>query len=261
MKTTNSLNFRLVTLAALVLPLSLFGQNFGTDILHLDSRTLMTGSVETNAAGLVMASQKKQGNANNQSLQITLSGLTASNSYILSALIGADTNLTDVAAITTDANGNASLNYSAKGNGHSTNNGQGNGKGGALSAVLNPVSDIQGLVVLNTNEEAVLTADMTMPYFLQYQIKRNMSTNAVSALLQIHATTQQTQFRLTSSGLPATNGYYLVINGNVDQSVQTDSKGKFVINSLAENSLNILDVHSVVLWDTASNVVLSAQLP
>jgi hypothetical protein len=221
----------------------------------LDSRVLMTGNVEPDAAGIVVASQKTQGKADNQKLQIELSGLDTNGIYTLGALMGDDTNLLDIAVLSPATTGDVSIKYQAVGNGKAK------GKWGVLPPELKPVSNIRSLVVLNTNDEAVLTADMTDPHFLQYLVKRNLSTGQVKALLQIHATTQQTKFRLTSSGLLATNSYLLVVNEEIDQSVQTDSKGKLVVNSLVNGPTNIFDLHSLALWDGSSNVVFSTELP
>jgi hypothetical protein len=67
-----------------------------------------------------------------------------------------------------------------------------------------------------------------------------LSAASVKALLQIHATTRKAQFRLTSTGLLATNSYLLVVNGDVDQTLHADGKGKLGIPSLANGPAKIL---------------------
>lgn len=244
----------LTGLAALTFAPMASAQNYGTDVLHLDRRALMTGSLEQDAAGFVAASYKAQGKTEHQSLKIELSGLDTNGVYLLGALMGDDTNVVDIAPIEVDAQGDASINYQTNGNSKSK------GKN-PLPAELNPVSAIRELVVLNTNAEAVLTAELNDPDFLQYLVKRNLSSGDIKAMLQIKATTEKLQFRLTSSGLMATNDYLLVINGDINQTVQADSKGKLSVKDLINPPTNALELESVALWDAGSNVVFSTELP
>lgn len=247
----------LVCASALATALTLQAAPGGTDILHFQDRATMTNEgVETNASGSVNASQNQQGGANNQMLAISVKGLTTNTTYSLFAGVVGATNLTSVTNFTTDANGNASLQYSSKGNSH----GQGKGNKNSLPAALNPLSSIQELDVFNSSTQAVLSADLTMPDKLQYLIKRDISSGAVSAALRIKATTTQTQFRLTASGLAATNDYYLVVNGGIVQTNSSDANGKLNITSL-NSTLPILQVNSLDLWDTSSNVVVGTTLP
>jgi hypothetical protein len=256
MKTIHKFTLTLTSLAALMLASSASAQNYGTDVLHLDRRALMTGSLEQGATGFVASSYKAQGKTEHQSLKIELSGLDTNGVYLLGALMGDDTNVVDFAALEPDAKGNVSLNYQTNGNSKSK------GKGKApLPAELNPVLAIREVVVLNTNLETVLTAELNDPDFLQYLVKRNLSVGDVKAMLQIHATTEKLQFRLTSSGLMATNDYLLVINGDIDQTVQADSKGKLAIKDLVNPPANALELESVALWDAGSNMVFSTELP
>jgi hypothetical protein len=241
-------------LGTTVCSVSLFAN--GTDILHYDvTKTLTNDGVETNAVGTVKAHQNKQGGADNQQLNVFVSGLATNGTYAL--LANGDTNLSNGVSFTTDADGNAKLQYRSQGNGH----GQGLGKGkSALPDELNPVGNITQLDVVNSSTQVVLTADMTMPDKLQYLIKRNLSTNEVSAALRIQATTAHTQFELKASGLLATNDYLLVVNDAVIQTNATDSRGKLDIKSLPVSG-GILSVGSLQLWDASSNVVVSTTLP
>lgn len=231
----------------------------GTDILHFFVRKAMTNeTVEPGASGAVNAKQNRQGNANNQRLDLAFRGLTTNTTYHLLALLGDDTNLTQVADFGTDTKGRAALHYVKSGNGNTNHLGHGRIP---LPAELDPVSNIRGLTLLNGSTQAVLTADLTAPDKLQYLIKRDLSTNEVSAQLRIKATTTKAQFRLTASGLNPTNDYLLVLNGEIAETDSTDASGKLTISSPLQNPENILDLHSVALWDSVSNVVLSTTLP
>ncbi len=233
----------------------------GTDILHFFVRATMTNQgVEPGAGGSVNAKQNQQGKANNQRLDIVVKGLTTNTTYQLLALLNDDTNLTQVTDFTTDGNGKAALQYRKMGNGNGHGGGLGRGKM-ALPNVLDPISNIRELTVLNASTQAVLRADLTAPNQLQYLVKRDLSTGNVDALLRIKATTKQTQFRLTASGLNPTNDYLLVLNDGIVQTNTSDANGKLVISSVLQTPTDILDLHTVALWDTASNVVVSTELP
>lgn len=226
----------------------------GTDILHYAvTKSMANDGVESNAVGTVQAHQNQQGGADNQQLNISLSGLTASSTYEL--LPNGDTNLGDGVPFTTDANGNALLQYRNQGNGK----GLGNGKS-LLPGTLNPVSFVGQLNVFNTSSQAVLTADMTTPDRLEYLIKRDLSTSTVGASLRIQATTGHTLFDLKASGLNATNNYLLVVNDVIIQTNATDVSGNLDITSLAYSG-GILNVRSLELWDASDNLVLATFLP
>ena len=234
----------------------------GTDILHLSLRATMSATgIEPSAAGKVMATQNEQGKANNQKLNLTFSGLAANTTYELLAGINGNTNFTDVTPFTTDVDGNAALNYRSLGNGNGHGHGGGLGHGvGPLPSALNPLSQVQDFTVFNSSTQAVLSVDLTTPDQLSYLIKRKLSNGDVNGSLRLKATTTQTQFRLTALGLQATNDYLLAFNGGVVQTNTADADGKLVITS-APTPTNILDLSSVALWDSSSNVVLSTTLP
>ena len=229
----------------------------GTDILHFFVRKGMSNTgVETNASGVVRARQNEQGNTDNQALEVLAKGLDTNTSYQLMALVGDETNLTLVTNFNSDSRGRLSVEYRDLGNGHGVGHGR-----LPLPAVLDPVSQVREVSIFNSATQAVLTADLTVPDRLEYLVKRDLSTNKVDALLRLHANTHATQFRLTASGLNPTNDYLLVLNGGVVQTNSTDKKGRLVIKSLLENPTDILQVRSMALWDSASNLVLSTSLP
>ena len=246
----------------------------GTDILHLFLKTSMNNEgVETNASGKVDASQNQQGNANVQRLEISLKGLTTNATYRLTALLDDDTNQTDVAEFTTDSDGKAKLRYHSmmnnknkqhggNGNGNGNGNGHGKGKGkGPLPAALDPISDVRELSVFNSSTQAVLTADLTDPDKFIYLVKRDLGTTNVDATLRIFASTRKAHFHLTASGLEPAADYLLVLNGEVVETNTSGTNGVLKVSSSIEPPSDILDLHSLALWDTFSNVVVSTELP
>jgi hypothetical protein len=240
---------------------SAVGHRHGTDILHLFSRTSMANDgVVNNASGRVDLAQNKQGNANNQNLAIVVRNLETNGTYQLLALVDDDTNFVQVSEFHSDAAGRASLIYRKVGSSHGHGQGLGHGKL-ALPAVLDPISQIRASAISLNSTQTVLHADLTDPDKLAYLVKRDLGTNGVDASLRIFATVQQTQFRLAVFGLAAGNDYLLALNGGVVQTNSADAKGRLLINSLVDSPVDILDLHSVALWDSASNVVLRTALP
>jgi hypothetical protein len=233
----------------------------GTDILHFFARKTMTNEgVLPSATGHVDAKQNRQGKANNQRLDISLRNLETNATYQLLALLDDDTNLTLVSEFQADSEGRAAIHYRKVGSSKGKGGGLGRGKS-ALPAVLDPISSIRELTVSLNSTQSVLHADLTAPDKLQYLVKRDVSAGEVDATLHVKATLNKTQFRLLASGLNPTDTYLLVLNGSVVQTNTTDSSGRLLINSLVENPGDILDLHSVALWNSASNVVISTTLP
>jgi hypothetical protein len=236
------------------------GHHWGTDILHFFDRTAMVSDgVISNATGQVQANQNTQGHADNQRLDISVKNLGTNTTFQLLALVNDDTNYTAVAEFTTDAKGRANISYRKVGssNGHAN---LGHGRA-ALPALLDPLSNVRELAVAQYTTQRVMVADLTTPDKLEYLIKRDLSTNDVSALLRIHSNLKQAQFQLQALGLSPTNDYWLVVNGAVVQTNTTDAKGRLNIKTVAETPEQILDLRTLGVWDTSSNVVLCTTLP
>jgi len=232
----------------------------GTDILHLTLQETMSNTgVETNAAGNVALTQNLQGRANKQLLSVQVTGLTSNSTYVLFAGI-LDTNLTAVTNFSTDDSGNATLQYGAPGRGRNTNN-------APVPDVLNPLRDVWSLAVgtivtnvLSVDTNIVLSADLSAAQQFQYLVKRDISSTNVTANIRIKANPAQAQFRLNASRLSPSTGYILAVNDAFNQTLTSDANGRLNFTTNPDPT-QILGVHSVALWDSASNVVVSATLP
>ena len=223
----------------------------GTDILHFFDRANFTND---GVSGTVFARENKQGRADNQSVSISLKGLDTNAPYTLLLSTVDDTNLVSASDFTTDKRGKAKLNFKKTGKGN------GNGKN-ALPDVMQPVAALRSFAVVNADTQTVATADLTAPTQLQYQVRRDLSTNDVTATLRIQATTKKTRLQLSARGLPATNDFYLVLNGGIAQTNSVDSRGRLEMATELINPNDILDLRSVAVVDTANNVVVSTTLP
>src|SRR3954453_5564555 len=80
----------------------------GTSVQHFMFQTkLVNTGVDTNASGSVSGSIIRQGNADSQSLKISVAHLDPTTGYQLTALIGDDTNEVSVGGFTTSSKGAA----------------------------------------------------------------------------------------------------------------------------------------------------------
>jgi hypothetical protein len=231
----------------------------GTSILHLTVESAMSGSgVDADASGSVSADTKIQGGAEKQSLEIEVEDLDTNATYSLQAKIGDDTNLVEVATFQTDAAGSAAIRYAKQGQGKAK------GKPGVLPAVLDPVSDIRELAVVNVSTQVVMSADLTDPSKLQYLVKRAMDNdgldNDAAASLRIKSNGVSDQFRLRASGLDPSAVYYLSINGSLTETM-SDANGALDLSELPDGSPSVLDIHDLAVLNSISNSVLSIALP
>jgi hypothetical protein len=233
--------------------------NGGTDILHWAVRKAMTNEdTNSNAKATVDMKQNTQGRANNQRIDLRIRDLTTNTAYQLWALIGDDTNYVHAADFTTDNSGNAKLKYMFVGS--SQGHGHGRGKK-ALPGDLNPISQLSGLAIGIASTQAVFTANLLAPDKLNYLIKRRLTEDDITADLRLKATQSKLQFRLYVWGLSPTNDYHLVLNDALVSSGSSSTNGNLSFESLPVNASDILNVRSLSLIDSATNIVLSTTLP
>jgi hypothetical protein len=224
----------------------------------------------SNAAGVVDFREQHQGKSDHKHFNLTLRKLAPTNTYTLLSLKADETNYTDVVSFTTDSRGTAMLRYreicngNGKGPGNLPPQAQGKGKGPQHASLPDGIADLTELtelVVVNTSTQAVLTADLTSPDWLHYNIKRKLVNEPVGALLQIQGSKTRTHFRLHVLNLLPTNNYLLAINETVVQTNKTDTKGRLNINTLVAPPSSPLDIRSVQLLDSNTNILISTELP
>ena len=237
----------------------------GTSILHFFVRKAMVSEgLDTNVVGRVDVKRNRQGNADNQRLNITLTKLDTNVTYQLLAVLGDDTEYTPVTEFTAGPKGSATFRYVSVGASQNTNAGVGRWKT-ALPAVLDPISDLRALAVADSSTQAVLTADLTVPDKLQYLIKRWLDNDPAypnaAAELRLSATTNKVQFRLRGYRLEPGLSYLLAVNGGVVDTNTADMYGMLSFTNLPVSPMDILLVRELAIWDSANNKVLSTQLP
>jgi hypothetical protein len=229
----------------------------GTDILHISFKTAMTRTdVDTDARGSVLGALRRQGNAFNQALAITVTDLDPNTPYELHAVVGDDPNAVPIFIedFTTDRKGKFKIKY--------TKRGQGNGGGrDPLPEELDPLTVIRDLFVLDAGMLVVLEADLDDADKWQHLEKRAMDETDVlpgaSGWLRIKGHPNTSQFRLHAKDLTPGAEYRLAINEEILATVYTaDSRGKLKIKNFPAGSPDLRDIRTVELIDALDAVVL-----
>jgi hypothetical protein len=229
----------------------------GTSILQFVSETDMTNpGVNPDARGKINVTMTRQGNANNQQLDISLAKLNPSTVYLLSAFIGDDTNATSIAEFTTDRKGAFKVSYVKKSQGKPSPRVE------LLPDALDPMCIVRELNIVNGNMETVLRGVLTNPDQGHYLVIRSMNSTgfrpAADGDLLILGGPRFTVFWLRASGLTPRTHYSLTINGNVAQTSTSDNAGRLNLINLPLGSPDVLDIHMLALTDSSgSNVVLT----
>src|SRR6266850_6479988 len=156
----------------------------GTDILHFFVNERMTNTgVIPDASGRLELRVNQQGNANHQGIHIDARNLETNATYQLAALLNDDTNLTQVLQLNTDIKGNASVNLEDKGAGKAKGDHPGKVKK-PLPAVLDPITHIREVTILDSNSVAVLTARVASADRLESLVKGDLSMTNMAAFIR-----------------------------------------------------------------------------
>ncbi|MEO6183168.1 MAG: hypothetical protein ABIP71_08760, partial [Verrucomicrobiota bacterium] len=231
----------------------------GHAVSHYQTRNNLTATeTEPAATGVLRLQSNVQGNSAKESFRLTVSGLTAGSTYQLIAISGEETNSVSVGEFTTDSKGEATVLYSKKGNG--------NGKKNNLPAELDPLYNLRAVGVANESTQTVLVAWINTSTAYQYLVKRNLTApdanSTAAGSISLKSNAANTKFNLRAGGLSATNEYHLALNvSNIIQTVSSDANGRLSITQWPALAPAILDLRSLSLLDSSSNVVLTTSLP
>jgi hypothetical protein len=223
----------------------------GKDSLHFAIRESMTDAgVEPGSAGTASATGTIQGNANNQRLDVTASGLTPDTDYDVVVNINGAGN-TDLGTFTTDKRGRLAAHLSNRARGKTVQ----------LPDEFD-ISQILELDVVNVGlSQTVLSVDTVAPGSLKYLARRNLNNGGTAnGTLQVSSTKGRTKFLLSATGLDAGTDYTVVFNGAVVDTVTTDSHGRLKLTDEALPE-NILDLQTVEIRDGSDTAVLATATP
>lgn len=227
--------------------------------------------VQSTAAGSASASESinEQNNSDKETLNVSLKGLNASDSYSLIANgTSAGSNFVeDVVDFSPSKNGSAKL--ALKNTGTSKNP-------AILTGPLDPLSGVTEWDIVDNGDftagvtnnppETILTADATTPETYTFQDKQFQdSTNLTGAAgtLTVSASNKSSKLSLTATGLQDTTQYVLSFNGSTttgtNNTFTSTSRGTLKIN--AAIPVPVLDLTDVDLDDTAGNNVFFYPMP
>jgi hypothetical protein len=254
-KNTKRLCLSLSLATATLLSPQAFAAKGGSSVQHFTFKTAMTGTgVDADANGNVAGSITRQGNAFNQSLNISVAHLDPNTVYQVTAFLGDDTNEVAVGEFTTDAKGAFKTAYMDKSQGKGP-------KGKQLPGVLNPLCAVRELHIFDGNTNKVLGAVLSNPDKGQYLVQRSMNNTglipAAAGSLRIKGNSKSVQFRFQASALTPNTVYELAFNGIVVQTNSSDASGKLTLTTFPQGSPDLLDIQTISLNDsTGTNVVL-----
>ncbi len=229
----------------------------GTMVSHYQTRNDLTPTVIAPAAvGTLRLQSNMQGNSSKETFRLKVSGLSAETGYQLVAIAGEDTNSVPIGEFTTDSRGTATVLYSKNGN----------GKNKSLPAAIDPLFNVRAIGVTDTNSQTVLVAWINTSTSYQYLVKKNLANsgtnNTAAGSISLKSNSTNTKFKLLAGGLSATNQYHLALNSsNIFEAVSSDANGQLVIDTWPALAPSVLDLRSLSLLDSGSNVVLSTSLP
>jgi hypothetical protein len=225
-----------------------------TEVVHFSTKVAFTNDgVEPSASGTAQATQATQGNADHESLSVTLKGLTPSTTYSLTAITTSNSTPTDLNDFTTDSKGGAKLTF------------QNNAKGKNLAfpdGVL-PLTGLSELDVVNSSSQAVLTASRDEVSSVKYMVKKPMDDtagNGESGTVTLTASSKSAKFGLTAAGLSPSTDYVVVIDGTAVSTNTSTSKGALKVSASPSPS-EVLNASNISLQDTSGNTILSTVVP
>jgi hypothetical protein len=223
------------------------------------SVNMVPSGVESNASGRVKAKVEKEGNSYNQKLTVSVKDLKSRKHYQLWAQVEGSSNFVEVAGFTTKHDGHQHLKFVKKGTG------KGHAGGKPLPAILDPIGNIVALEIANMDTQTVLTANLTAPKKLDYELKRRLHNDGVEpaarATVSIHVTDHKEEFNLDAHHLMPAKTYFLALNGVIATNLMSKADGNLAVRSLPARAPAALDIASLAILNSQTNSILSTTLP
>lgn len=226
----------------------------GASVMHYMTRTAVSApEAAPGATGVLRLQDNAQGNSSKQTLDLSVSGLVAGDTYTLAAVVGDDTNSVAVSTVTASSKGTARVKYSSK------------GKKAPLPELLDPLTGVRAISLVHSNDVIVAYAWVAESATYQYLVKRNLTAadpeGAAAGSISLKANAQIVNFKLLAGGLAAATEYQLALNSNVVATATTDADGRLTISEWPETAPAVLNLRSLQLLDGMNAVVLSTNLP
>jgi hypothetical protein len=232
----------------------------GTDVLHLTLRTeFVAANPESDDAGSLSAKLRQQGRADVQKLMLEVAGLAPDAAHHLVLWLRDGVEPAAVLSFDTDENGEASLKLMHVGHNDAS--------GKKFPADLDPLSDVLAMEIRDEGDVVVLDADLKAPDWLQYLVKRRLTSSGVdtdaAGSLFMKENGTKVRFRLRAGNLDENAGYTLAIAAGLSETlvpVTTDAEGRLDLTELPDGAPAPFQMTGVELR-AGSDVVLSTELP
>ncbi len=210
------------------------------------------GSVDPNALGVILGSLNRRGITDIQRLAISASRLDTNTGYQLVAFLDDTATATPVTNFVTGRLGTSVIRYvkSAR------------LVGNPLPAILDPISNIRALNVLNGNGDTLLQGNLTRPNSFSYAVTRAMDNTGIEpgagGVLRLVGNPRVTRVVVHATGLTPVTSYQLMVNGVGTTSKTSDRRGNLLIAGPRTGLPLVLDIRTVALADsTGASVILN----
>ena len=221
------------------------------DSLSYSFNATMTNSgVEPTARATVSGSLTRRGTTDNERLTIRASKLQINTTYHLVAFLDDGTTSTAVADFTTDRRGAASIVYvrSSHPGAH------------PFPDVLDTLSNLGELDIVNAAGDNVLQADLTDPKSFSYSVRRAMDNTGIIAgaggVLRLSGSTHATRATVTATGLTPATSYQLLVNGVSVTTKTSDRRGRLTVSGPRTGLEMVLDIRTVELADSTGAIII-----
>lgn len=248
-QTLKTLNVVLVTLFAGAALAS--AAPAGPNRIHYKVDEVMTASgVDSDATGRVQAFAKKQGNANVQRLRVTAQNLDPQTSYTLVAQVGESEDFVVVTTFTTSASGSGKVIYFQRANKD------------VLPEVIDPLTDVRTLAIVNANSEIVLSIDLHASPSMQFELASvfNNTGSDPDAIGCVAIACQygSVQFRLFAAG--KSSEYSFCVNDAEVATYSAEWGGRISVGALPNGAPSPLLFKKLDLRNVSKEVILESDV-
>jgi hypothetical protein len=219
----------------------------------------VTTGVDADATGQVQVFLKQQSESEQRRLRVRVSNLDTNATFTLQAIIGSNTPIV-IATFTTSASGKATLAYVDHTSPKPPKNARPNKH--ALPENISDLTDVRTLLVVNANNDVVLSSDLHAIETLNYEVATAFtSTGTDPDAIGIMAAAVQNgtiQFRLFAMG--QSSQYTLMVNDQPVANYFADPMGGIAVGQYPPAAPAPMQFRNVSLKNAADVVILESHV-
>jgi hypothetical protein len=214
-------------------------------------RVAMTNAgLDPDARATAKGNLIRRGSKDIQRLTMSASRLVPESTYHVVAVTGESDEAMDAVDFITNRRGGSTITYH-KNPGNPPH---------PLPEVMDPLSNLRELGILNADWQAVLMADLLSPSAFSYSVRREMENTGfienVSGVLQLRGSPRVTRVSITATGLTPFTSYQLLVNGVSVTTKTSNGRGKLTVAGPKTGLPLVLDITTVALADAGDNLIL-----